>query len=124
MFFNSIRNIEIKYGTTRTVFLFRNLAIKIPNHVEWRLFLHGLLANMQETKFSKTGWPELCPILFSIPGGFLNIMKRARPLTREEFFSLNVDEWREKEDYIVPCENKLDNFGCLDGRIVTIDYGS
>lgn len=121
---NLSTNMEIKYGTTRTVFLIKNYAIKIPNHVEWRLFLHGLLANMQEVKFSKTGWPELCPVIFSICGGFLIIMKRAKPLTREEFVSLNVEEWKEKEDYIVPCENKLDNFGWVDGRIVTVDYGN
>lgn len=92
--------------------------------VEWRLFLHGLLANMQEAKFSKTGWPELCPVLFAFPGGFLIVMRRARPLTRSEFDSLDLERWIEKEAYTIPAEPKMDSFGWLDGRLVAVDYGS
>jgi hypothetical protein len=45
--------------------------------LSWKHFLYGLLANMQEAQFSKTSWPELCPVLWSLPGGFLVVMPRA-----------------------------------------------
>ena len=114
----------VAYGTTRTVFLILRWAIKIPSFVEWRLFLLGLLANMQETKFSKTGWPELCPILFSISGGWVVIMARAHPLTREQFNEIDFDLWLNCVPYTIPVEKKMDSFGLLDGRLVAVDYGN
>jgi hypothetical protein len=117
-------NCKIAYGCTRTVFLLGKFAIKIPAMAEWRLFLLGLLANMQEALFSKTKWPELCPVLFSIPGGFMVIMPRAEPLTREEFHNFEFDTWISQDEYRVPAENKLDSFGKLDGKIVAVDYGN
>ena len=121
---------SLAYGTTRTVILIRRWAIKIPVFREWRLFLSGLLANMQERRFAAAGWPELCPVVFALPGGWLLVMRRAEPLTREQFFALNYGEWIKggndlpKGDWIIPVENKLDSFGILDGRIVAVDYGS
>ena len=79
---------------------------------------------MQEVTFSLAGWPELCPVLFALPGGFLNVMRRAEPLTREEFFALDFKAFVEKLGYCVPVENKLDSFGKLSGKIVAVDYGS
>lgn len=117
-------NIKIKFGTTRTVFLVGKLAIKIPVFSEWRLFLQGLLANIQERTFSKTGWPELCPVLFSIPGGWLVIMKRAEPISFEEFSAFNFSEFADKDDYTVPGEDKQDSLGKLDGKVVMVDYGN
>ena len=115
---------EIKHGTTRVVVLTGRYAFKLPTYVQWNLFLHGLLANMQEATFSKTGWPKLCPVRFHIPGGFLTVMDRAEPLTRDEFFNLNIDEWTENGDYVIPVEAKLDSFGKLNGKIVAVDYGN
>src|ERR1044071_6840615 len=83
------KNCKMAYGCTRTVFLIGNYAIKIPSTVEWRLFILGLLGNMQEAIFSKTGWPELCPVVFSIPGGWLLVMRRAKVLTDEEWLALD-----------------------------------
>jgi hypothetical protein len=80
---------------------------------------------MQERTFSRTGWPELCPVLWSLPGGWLVVMQRAEPLTREEFMTFDIDGFREKPDYRIPgVENKMDSFGWIDGRIVAVDYGS
>ena len=114
------------FGTHRTTWLVGHLAIKVPVFVEWRLFLHGLLANMQEARFSAHAWPELCPVLFACPGGFFNVMRRAEPLTRSEFeeFSERYMSFVDKMDYTVPAENKMDSFGKLNGRIVAVDYGS
>lgn len=125
---------QIKHGSTRIVFLIRNWAIKIPSLVEWRLFLHGLLANMQEKTFSV--YPEVCPIIFSIRGGFLNIAKRARELTDLEFEQEILpkcerdDDFANRiyfvntEDYCLSVEGKASSFGWLDNKIVVIDYGN
>lgn len=112
------------FGTHRTTWLIGNYAVKTPVFVEWRLFLLGLLANMQEARFSACGWPELCPVVFRLPGGFVNVMRRAEPLTREQFFGFNYEQFAHKPDYWVPVENKWDSFGLLNGRIVAVDYGS
>lgn len=122
----TLKNCRIAYGTTRKVFLIGRYAIKVPATVEWRLFLHGLLANAQEAIFSKTGWPELCPVIFSVPGGWLLVMKRAKTLTDDEWISMDEQEIHQfvtKPDYTVPCELKPDSFGWLDGRLVVVDYG-
>lgn len=116
--------ITIHYGSTRHVILVGEWAIKIPVIVEWRLFLHGLLANMQENKFSKFGWPELCPVLWAIPGGFLLIMRRARVLTDCEFIKLDMVAWVDRGDYVISAEIKSDSFGYLNGKLVAIDYGN
>lgn len=110
-------------GATRVVILTRRWAIKIPSFVEWRLFLHGLLANMQERVWNQASFPELCPIAFSIPGGWLVVMQRAQPLTEEEWEDFDVEGFCNQEDYLVPAEHKRDSFGKLDGRIVAVDYG-
>src|ERR1051325_9135184 len=95
-----------RYGTHRTVYLIGKYAIKRPVFVEWRLFLLGLLANMQEARFSKMGWPELCPVVFSVPGGFLNVMRRTEPLEYEAFMRFNFEKFVERPDYCVPAEDK------------------
>ena len=100
------------------------VAVKIPSLVEWRLFLLGLLANMQESKFSKTGWPELCPVLFSIPGGFMVIQKRAVPVCEEEYFAMSFEDLTIRDNYIVPAEDKPDSWGKIKGKIVAVDYGN
>jgi hypothetical protein len=134
-------------GVTREVFLIGRYAIKIPKLVYgWKMFLNGLLANMQEREFAAEGWPELCPIVFSLPGGWLVVMRRARVMTDEEFAAFdfrafvtrdddyaayNLDAWGgnarnggEPEALVVPVEAKADSFGWLDGRVVAIDYGN
>ena len=124
----------IKEGSTRIVLLIRDWAIKIPNFREWRLFLHGLLANMQEKTLNV--YPEVCPIIFSFPGGFLNIAKRTRELTDLEFEQeilpkcerdtnyVNRVYFVNTDDYCLSVEGKASSFGWLDGRIVIIDYGN
>ena len=111
-------------GSTRVVFLVGRWAVKIPSWTEWRLFLLGLLANMQETRLSRCCWPELCPVLFALPGGFLIIMRRARELTDGEFLALDHEGFIERGGYVIPVEAKSSSFGWLDGKIVAIDYGN
>lgn len=115
------------FGTHRTVYLVGRWAIKRPVFVEWRLFLLGLLANMQEAWFSRMQWPELCPVVFACWGGFFIVMRRAERLSRSDFESFSEMKYLsfiDRQEYRVPVENKLDSFGWLDGRIVAVDYGS
>lgn len=83
---------------------------------------------MQEVEFSKTNWAELCPVRFSLPGGFLLVMPEATPLSDQEWqeFLQDVYELFVAGDgsYTVPVEAKRCSFGRLNGRIVAVDYGS
>jgi hypothetical protein len=114
-----------RQGCTRIVILTQRYAIKLPNFLDgWKLFLKGLLCNMQERQFAETRWEELCPVLWSIAGGWLVVMRRVREMTREEYLVFDSRAWAERGDYVVPCEHKANSFGWLDGRVVCIDYGS
>lgn len=63
----------------------------------------------------------VCPVLWCLPGGFLNVMPRAAELTEAEFARLNVSEFCDRNKIVV--EYKRDSFGWLDDRIVAVDYG-
>ncbi|WP_439409633.1 hypothetical protein ACNJX9_17090 [Bradyrhizobium sp. DASA03076] len=101
-----------RFGAVRTIVLTRCQVLKLPGrwtwggrHWWWDYLLRGLLSNMQETKFAAERWPELCPVSFSNPGGFLLVMPRARPLTDAEWQQLNYrafvtrGEWYVEENF-------------------------
>ena len=111
-------------GCTRHVLLAGPWAFKVPALWSWKLFLCGLLANMQEREFARTAWPELCPVTFSTPGGWLVVMRRAQEMTDAEFLAFDAKAFCEGGAHIVPAEHKSNSFGWLDGRIVAIDYGT
>lgn len=118
--------VRCSWGCTREVFLVGRWAIKIPQiRYEWRHFLQGLLANMQELQWWKNfPQPELCPVLWGIPGGWLIIMRRAKPMTRDQFDAIDVKAWCDRGDWIVPAENKMDSFGWIGDQLVAVDYGN
>lgn len=116
-----------KRGITREVILIGKYAFKIPSLRSWWLFLEGLQCNMNETQRQKCS-DRFCPIVFSFPGGFLNIMKRCTPLKvydRDEMRNIFYLS-KETEDGNVHnfVENKECSFGILDGKLVAVDYGS
>lgn len=115
-----------RQGITREVFLIGRYAIKVPKMIYgWQKFLCGLLANMQEAQFSCAGWPELCPVVFSIPGGWLLVMRRATPLTDEEWQTFDAQKFVDGNgEHRVPAETKRDSFGLYGGKVVAIDYGN
>lgn len=82
--------------------------------------LTGMLSNMTEAKFAALKDPNLCPVLFALPGGFLTVMRRAEPLTADEFDSF-FDSRGDRHFWHT--EWKRCSFGRLDGRIVAVDYG-
>lgn len=113
-----------KYGSTRHVFLIKRYVIKFPQTWSWKHFLLGLLANLGEVVFYKAFKSDkrFCPIIWWLPGGFLLVMKRAEPLSREEFYQLDYKEFIKLDGGKIPVENKLSSFGKMDGDIVAIDY--
>ena len=121
---------RLAWGSTRIVVLTRRWAIKLPRPTEWRLFLHGLLANMQERQWSSLHDPRLCPVKWSLPGGWLVVMPRAEPISDDAWAVMNPEAWcgeREEDEmpYCIPVEAKRDSFGRLpNGRIVAVDYGT
>lgn len=117
---------KTEYGCTRWVFLVGKYAVKIPQiKYTWRHFLQGLLCNMQEVLFYSTKDERLCPILWHIPGGWMVVMKRCKPLTDTEFNNIDMaNTFWNNTPYKIPVEYKIDSFGKLDGKIVAVDYGS
>lgn len=115
-------------GVTRAVLLIGQYAIKVPRvRYGWAKLLHGLLSNMTEARF--TGLAEqfqLCPTVLSVPGGFLNVQRRCRPLNDREWEATrqNQDDVHGRGDWQgMACDFKRDNFGVLDGRVVLLDFG-
>lgn len=120
----------LTHGATRYVLLIGSWAIKVPyckfgnyEYTGWIAFLNGLLANMQEAQFWTTKDDRLCPVIFHVPGGFLNVMKRAITL-KEELEETEYLQFIDDGDFRVPAENKADSFGWIDGNLVAVDYGS
>ncbi len=116
---------QIKHGTTRTVFLIKKYAIKFPRihhrfrgH-RWKMFLRGILANIDENYWYKHSHKKerMCPVKMMFPLGLFLIMKRAEELTEKEYQLIN-----EKEFSGLPCDNKITNFGKINDNIVLVDY--
>lgn len=107
---------------TRTVVLIGRWAIKAPAARNgWAMFLNGLLANIEEAKFSPLhGAFGLCPVSLAIPGGWLSMQPRCQPLTDEQWGSIanSGPDWNGMH-----CDFKRDNFGVCDGRVMLLDYG-
>jgi hypothetical protein len=85
-----------------------------------------LLANIQEKKFWVLKSKKMCPILLSIPGGFLNIMPRTAPITKEMLKIIKQEKflWDNQNNCKIPGEYKIDSFGTINNRVVIIDYGN
>lgn len=121
---------RIVSGATRHVILTRRWAVKIPRLTHWRLFLEGLLANMQERMF----WRQLrdrrlCPVRWSLPGGWLVVMHRADEMSEEAYATFDPVAFCAPDPqcefaFEVPAETKRENYGIYRGRIVAVDYGS
>ena len=105
---------QFRSGQTRMVLLLGRWALKVPHLGNgWKFFLLGMLANENERLWN--GYDDrLCPVLWCAPLGLLLCMRRAEP-------------WNEKEPPDMPGLPFLDhqptNFGILNGKTVSIDYG-
>jgi hypothetical protein len=110
-------------GVTRYVIMVGPWALKFPRiNYGWAMFLRGLLGNMQEAVWGRSGWPGICPVVFAVPGGFLTVQRRVRVMTDEEFAAFDFKAFTRRKGYRIPTERKSDSFGWLDGQVVAIDY--
>lgn len=130
----------ITRGVTRKVFVFKRFVIKIPNyHYSWYHFIQGLMGNIDEANLWK--WSSihntshlLCPVLWSSWGGWIIIMKRADVERHEQ----EVRDEPDCEDYLESNrlrykkwidagyggDDKCDNYGYIENRLVKIDYAT
>ncbi len=113
---------EIKYGCSRTVILTKNYAFKLPYIGRWKNFLWGLISNMNEVDFNTMNDDDrVAKIVFSLPAGFLVVMKRAEPL--KEFNKKFLTDFCTSKYLNAPVEIKKDSFGYINGKLKVIDYG-
>lgn len=121
--------ITVLNGAARSTFLVGPWAFKFPSYRGWRPFLRGLLANGQERMFWRdTRDPRLCPIPFSLPGGFLVVMPRCEPIATGDERQLykRLTAFMEAE----PCcpHDELDDhlagycFGCIETTLEQHEY--
>jgi hypothetical protein len=121
-------------GVTRTVLLIGRWAIKVPSlRYSWRLFLRGLLSNMNERDLwnwsGAAGWEgpprwALARVVFCAPGGWLLVMERADRVADES----ELDVGKTAEFYRKHFEDfKPDNVGVFSvangHQYRMIDYG-
>lgn len=115
---------KVARGASRIVVLSGSRAFKMPTCRNWRQFLRGLLANMDEAEFYKRGADGLCPVVFALPGGWLTVMARADPLSDQEWAPI---EWHPPDVFSggqpVEIEHKRSSWGTVGGQIVAVDYG-
>lgn len=117
-------SLGVRSGATRHAILVGRYALKVPNvRNGWEMFLCGILGNIQEQKFSGSDL-IFCPIVFSIWGGWFNVMRRASPMSEDDFDRLVTDDFMQSHSMIVPCEIKVSSFGYIEGKVVCVDYGS
>lgn len=121
---------KIKRGSTRLVFIFKKIVIKIPNNQEYRLFLKGMSANLREKSFSKIGRGDLCKVRFCDKLGLFLIMERAQELDVKDIDWLKFREQLEEryknddlKDFLLS-DSKPSNWGYINNNLVKIDYGS
>jgi hypothetical protein len=65
---------------------------------------------------------KLCPVLFYFPFGLVIIMKKAKPMTEQEFEQFDSNSFCELGNAVLPVERKADSFGWVGDKIVATDY--
>ena len=119
-------------GISRTVFLIGKYAIKIPSlraygeGVKGRVwsFARGIVANHSEITWFNYDARNLCPILWHGFFGLVIVMPRCEPYlvdteTEERMFT---GDFCPVDFDIMITDNKPENYGVLNGRVVMLDY--
>lgn len=116
-----------RQGATRIVLLFKQIVIKLPAVTSWKLFLCGLLANIQENTFGRSGqYKELTKVHWMAPGGFLLIAERIAPVKHDGLFWVELEALALKSELayeFIYSDAYPRNFGYRNGQLVKLDYG-
>lgn len=114
-------------GITRIVFIFNNFVIKIPNfRYCMSHFLQGCYANWSERDYYKrhidvdyeNNMVEyVAPSYFCSWFGLIQIQAKCEPMLEH----LN-DEQKKFYEPLCSTDNKKENFGWYQGRLVCLDY--
>ncbi len=113
---------QIRRGVTRTVFLTKKYAIKVPRrykckgHKAWT-FVRGWSANMSESDWSGYEQGGHCPVIKTFLWNLINVYPRCQVATEAE-----VDEHYPKMLFKTPADTKATNFGWYKGEFVWLDY--
>ena len=119
---------KISKGATRNVLIFKQFVIKIPTIKEYRLFLKGILANLQEKKWSGHHI-DLAKVLFCSKFGLFLIMERADVISNNidwASFQLMIKskyQYDNLQDFLLS-DLKPSNWGYIRDHLVKIDYGN
>lgn len=113
-------------GTSRTVFLVGKYALKFAAiKYGWQLFLYGCYGNASERKYyklhSKSDYEgnlskHVAPSLFCSWFGLIQVQLRCEPMIG----IMTVMDYSFFEP--ICSDNKTENFGILNGKIVCLDY--
>ncbi|QBO61594.1 hypothetical protein G17_00098 [Escherichia phage vB_EcoM_G17] len=121
-------NIDLK-GATRTVILIGEYAIKIPTFKSWKLFLTGMIANLNERswmQYSNRSDSSICPTLWSSCTGLVTVQKRCKPVQHRGLFWVELCALALNSELSTDffySDAKPENFGYLGGKLVKLDYG-
>ena len=116
--------IRFARGSQRRVIVCGRYAVKLPRLHRLRA---GARANLEEARIWREGWqrryPELCPVVACLPFGIALIMPAVRIMARIELDRFDAsgekpDHYPDPELY----EDKLGEWGYLNGRPVVVDY--
>lgn len=121
---SNFTQIKLLKGSSRWVIFLFGYAFKIPSFYSYERFLWGLLANLRENRYYRLLKSEkLCPIIFYLPFGLLNIMPKVEILNENEFKQFDALNFCLDNGNKIPAETKRDSYGKYCGKIVCVDYG-
>jgi len=112
--------VTARHGCSRTVFLVRSWAIKMPTcRYGLSKFLLGWYSNRMECDRWSWAMPHecLCPVVGSFLWGFFIVMERADPVEEGELLPMEIEDLRALSEDV-----HAGNVGRLDGRLVLVDY--
>lgn len=136
-------DMQIKTGSSRVVFIFKNFVIKIPKF--WRIsrFALGIVENLTErywycadntVKTMDINKYPLAPILYASSNGLIMIMQRADVVTEKSYKGMIpfdqarfVRDMEQLEAWVKGFDFKHDlrmgNIGYIGSKLVMVDYG-
>lgn len=119
---------RILNGVTRIVIVLNKIVIKIPNFRNYKNFLNGILANLQEKEFSNIH-DDLAKVKYCNCLGLFLIMEKVeavdpKNIEYKEFKGRIVEKYKNdplSEFMLSDC--KPENWGYKENKLVKLDYG-